>query len=565
MAPQESRLSYAIRQSGNRPAMPAGVLHGLPLRPPMLRWDGRRYTGSRLEAFDAPAAQALPGVVAVMRREHYIGVVAVTAVLARQAVDSLCPVWRQASGLADKDGVPDSAHRSAESGAQASYVWRLPARASDAGIAATAWCAQDRATVWAPCPEPRQQAVMRAELSRLLGLDIDRVQVVDIHAGSMGGVHALDALDAAADAALLSQFAQRPVRVPLQGPAAPGELALRPEEAPDGADAHPSIQPASPAAASAMLQTAVPWAVRPSLARLLGSPAQAGPSEQPAAQGAMSIVAGRHAMATPLPHAGAADLDAARVFAEESASDEEAARLGVDPLAHRLDRLPPGPGRQLAEQMAERAGWQAAPGGKEQALALRRRADERMHGRGYASAHVHETQPDGTAADSWSAWIAEVAVEPATGRIDVTRVVVGHDSRELQPAQGATIRTQDPQLLDAARRLLAAPASFDDWGADGSGVAPSEEEAGTALFAPTEALAQVQAHVPSTATSPVGHGQLAADGVLTLPAAAAIANAVFDATGVRLRQVPFDSEQLRLALASTQTSAAPARRGWRRL
>jgi len=565
MARQDSRPPYAIRQSGNTPAMPDGVLHGLPLRPPALHWDGQRYTGARLQSFDAPAAQALPGVVAVVRREHYIGVVAATAVLARQAVDSLYPVWRQASGPADRSGAPGpAAHRPAESGAQ-SYVWHLPARASGTGIAATAWCAQDRATVWAPCPEPRQQAVMRAELSRLLGLDIDRVQVIDIHAGSPGGVHALDALDAAADAALLSQFVQRPVRVPLQGPAAPGELALRPEEALDGADAHPSFQPASPTAAPAMLQTAVPWAVRPSLARLLGTPTQAGPSEQPAAQGAMPIVAGRHAMAVPLPHAAAADLDAARVFAEESASDEEAAHLGVDPLAHRLNRLPPGPGRQLTEQMAERAGWQAVPDGKGQALALRRGADERLLGRGYASAHIHASQADGTAADSWSAWIAEVAVEPATGRIDVTRVVVGHDSRDLQPAQGATIRAQDPQLLDAARRLLMAPASFDDWGGDGSGAASSEDKTRTALPPSTGTLARAEAYMPPTAASPVDHGQLAADGVLTLPAAAAIANAVFDATGVRLRQVPFDSEQLRRALTSAQAPAAPARGGWRRL
>ena len=564
MALRDSRPSFAIRQSGNAPAMPGGVLHGLPLRPPSLAWDGQRYTGSRLLAFDAPAAQALPGVVAVMRREHYIGVVAVTAVLARQAVDSLYPVWRQVSDPTDKSGVPDSAaHRSTASDPQA-YVWHLPARASDAGLAATAWCLQDRATVWAPCSEPRQQAVLRAELSRLLGLDIDRVQVIDIHAGSPGGAHALDLLDAAADAALLSQFVQRPVRVSLQGPCAPGELALQPEKTLDRAAAHPSTQPASPIAAPAVLQTAVPWAVRPSLARLLGTPAQAGPSDRPAAQGAMPIVAGPGAMTAPLPQAGVADFDAARVFAEESASDEKAALLGVDPLAHRLNQLPPGPGRTLAEQMAERAGWQAVPAGKGQALAPRRGADERLHGRGYASAHIRETQTDGTATDSWSAWIAEVAVEPATGRIDVTRVVVGHNSRDLRPAQGATIRAQDPQLLDAARRLLAAPARFDDWGIDGGG-APSEEETGTALSPMAGALAQSDANPPAATASPIDHGRLAADGVLTLPAAAAIANAVFDATGVRLRQVPFDSEQLRLALTSTQAPVAPARRRWRRL
>ncbi|MGN6581825.1 MAG: c-type cytochrome [Bordetella sp.] len=563
----DTRPALAAEHARTQPAMPDGVLHGLPLRPPSLHWDGQRYTGALLQAFDAPAAQTLPGVVAVMQRGHYIGVVAVTAGLARQAVDSARPVWQRSAVQADGNGAPGlSSSRSAESGAR-SYVWQLPARAADAGVAVTAWCLGDRVCVWAPCPAPRGQAVMRAELSRLLGLDIELVQVIGGNTDSPPGAHALDVLDAAADAALLSQCVQRPVRVPVQGWAAPGELALQPGAMPDAFDARPSTHAASSATAPGVLLSAVPWAVRPSLARLLSTPAQAEPSEQPTAQGAMDIVAARHAMPAPLPHAGAADFDAARVFAEESARDEEAVQQGSDPLAHRLNRLPPGPARQLAERMAERAGWRAVTGAQGQALAPRRGADERLHGRGYASAHLRETHADGTAADRWSAWIAEVAVEPATGRIDVTRVVVGHDSRDLRPAQGATIRTQDPRLLDAARRLLAAPASFDDWGIDGSGAAPAQEKAERALSASTtpEALAQADTRTPSATAPPIDHGQLVADGVLTLPAAAAIANAVFDATGVRLRQVPFDGEQLRLALTATQASAAPVRSGWRRL
>lgn len=68
------------------------------------------------------------------------------------------------------------------------------------------------------------------------------------------------------------------------------------------------------------------------------------------------------------------------------------------------------------------------------------------------------------------------------------------------------------------------------------------------------------AGVPATPGQAIAHGQLQADGVLTLPAAAAIANAIFDATGVRLRQAPFDSEALRLALAHKAGAAAPNRK-----
>ncbi|MFT4191794.1 MAG: cytochrome c, partial [Comamonas sp.] len=77
-------------------------------------------------------------------------------------------------------------------------------------------------------------------------------------------------------------------------------------------------------------------------------------------------------------------------------------------------------------------------------------------------------------------------------------------------------------------------------------------------LAPRPAAGAVQENLD--AGEPIAHGPLEADGVITLPAAAAIANAVFDATGVRLRQVPFDSEQLRLALAPARPQTPPARR-----
>ncbi|MEG1767652.1 MAG: c-type cytochrome, partial [Comamonas sp.] len=52
------------------------------------------------------------------------------------------------------------------------------------------------------------------------------------------------------------------------------------------------------------------------------------------------------------------------------------------------------------------------------------------------------------------------------------------------------------------------------------------------------------------------------DGVETLPAAAAIANAVAHATGVRLREVPFDAEQLRRSLGAPEAGATPRKRPW---
>jgi nicotinate dehydrogenase subunit B len=56
------------------------------------------------------------------------------------------------------------------------------------------------------------------------------------------------------------------------------------------------------------------------------------------------------------------------------------------------------------------------------------------------------------------------------------------------------------------------------------------------------------------ALPPVGAGEAS-----TAPVAAALANAIFDATGVRLRAVPFTLDRVKAALTARAGSAAPAR------
>src|SRR5690606_3441855 len=114
------------------------------------------------------------------------------------------------------------------------------------------------------------------------------------------------------------------------------------------------------------------------------------------------------------------------------------------PLAWRLQHLPAGPGRDLAQQVAERAHWPAPS----DAAASLPDADGRLRGRGFATAQVQTLDADGADRMVWSAWVAEVAIHPNTGQIEVTRVVAGHDSQQLHAAQSATlrpeIRLQDP-------------------------------------------------------------------------------------------------------------------------
>ena len=75
--------------AGNAPALPSDLLHGLALRPPVAAWDGLRYRGSVPLHARLQDAQAMAGVVAAVQRGHFLGVVAVAPVHARQAAAGL--------------------------------------------------------------------------------------------------------------------------------------------------------------------------------------------------------------------------------------------------------------------------------------------------------------------------------------------------------------------------------------------------------------------------------------------------------------------------------------------
>ncbi|MGE8566407.1 MAG: c-type cytochrome [Achromobacter sp.] len=561
-------LASPHHHAGLPAALPTDLLHGLALRPPSVLWDGARYRGSVLQHAQLDQARALAGVVLAVQRTHFVGVVAVSPVHARQAAMALAPVWQ----------APDAVQTPRADAADSDpirYGMRLPSSEPRAGARATAWVLNGHASMWLPACSPATQAQVRRELAALLQQAEDTIRVTVDGAVSAGqdAVHPLDLMDAAADAALLSQAVGRPVCVACQSHAAE-ELVLRvpvtgattesvalnvvasnhaasnaaASNASTSSASTLSPQPASAADAfvAAMLSDAS-WAVRPSLARLLSQPGQASASAHATVCGA-SVTSSRRAL--PPLRASVDELNAAQVFAQESQWHENALAHDKDPIAWRLEHLPEGKGRELARQVVDRATSHADD-------AAARRAGL-LHGTGFATAQVQCVDDDGAARMVWSAWVAEVSVQPQTGHVDVTRVVAGHDSQHMQPAQAASmhaeIEQQTPWLLANARRLLAGPPTFDDW------TSPSQQDdAENAIALRRDAGGDGLVQRDATANALDGvvkQGQLAVDGAVTLPAAAAIANAIHNATGVRLRQAPFDTESLRLALANQRPSRA---------
>jgi CO/xanthine dehydrogenase Mo-binding subunit len=167
--------------------------------------------------------------------------------------------------------------------------------------------------------------------------------------------------------------------------------------------------------------------------------------------------------------------------------------------------------------------WEPRPSPRE------RTADALTRGRGFAYVHYKH-------AEAYVAMGIELAVERATGRIQVERVVCVQDCGLIVAPDG--VRSQvEGSILQTLSRVLMEEVKFDrarvtsvDWASYPimrfSQVPRLEIEL---IDRPTE--------------KPVGAGEAS-----TAPVGAALGNAVFDATGVRLRTIPFTPERVKAAL-----------------
>ena len=152
-------------------------------------------------------------------------------------------------------------------------------------------------------------------------------------------------------------------------------------------------------------------------------------------------------------------------FAHESYIDELATEAGVDPIEYRLRYLKDPRAVDLVKAVAERADWTPRPVWKEPAA-----EGDIVRGRGFAYAlYVHSKFPGFGAA--WSAWIADVAVNKATGDVSVTRVVAGQDSGLMINPDGVRHQIHG-NVIQSTSRALMEEVSFDrtsvtsrEWGA----------------------------------------------------------------------------------------------------
>lgn len=520
-----------------------GMLHGRVVRPPSYR--------ARLAALDEGRVRELPGVRAIVREGHFLGVIAGREEQAIRAMTALARSarWQEADDLPDENALHDyllaqpaedevlldkSAPLAAAGDAlAATYTRPYLAHASIGPSCAIAWWRGGQLEVWS-----HSQAIyaLRDELAKVLG--VPAADVVVRHAEGAGCYGHNGADDAALDAALLARAVNgSPVRVQWMredefawepyGPA----MAVKLSGALDGGGrvaqwrqeiwgnrhlTRPGRHPNPGLLAAWHLERgfAPPPAVDMPLAMGGGSQRNA----VPAYDFSNARVVNHAVQALPLRVSTLRALGAhLNVFAIESFMDELAHAAGADPVEFRLRHLKDERARAVIRAVAQAAGWK--PGA----------AGDGARGRGIGFARYKNL-------GDWVAVVAEVEVAEA---VRVRRVVAALDCGRIVNPDGVTNQAEGG-IVQAVSWTLKEQVRFDrsrvttrSWG-----------DYPILTFDEAPAVEVVLLDRPHEPWLGVGEGMMG-------PTAAAIGNAVFHAIGVRVRDLPLTRERVMAAINSS--------------
>jgi CO/xanthine dehydrogenase Mo-binding subunit len=212
----------------------------------------------------------------------------------------------------------------------------------------------------------------------------------------------------------------------------------------------------------------------------------------------------------------------ARAFASETLLNEIAADLAVDPIDLRLRYLTGDKrGTEILKAAAQKAQWQTrgAPAAKASGATAT--------GRGVAM-----TRRSG----GYAAAIADVEVNKTTGKVTVQRVTLAHDCGLIVNPDGVKNQVEG-NIIQGVSRALLEEVTF-----DAAGVTSLDWSSYPILKFPDIPAVDIVL-VNRQDVAPLGAGELS-----TVPIPAAIASAIFDAVGIKLRDVPFTPKRVQAAL-----------------
>jgi CO/xanthine dehydrogenase Mo-binding subunit len=522
-----------------------GMLHGRMIRPPV--------AGAVPVAVDDGPVNDIPGI-RVVRDKGFIGIVAEREWDAVQAAERLRVTWSDAAppfpemaALYDhirqapvlKRDVPvatgeiDPAFAGAARVVEAEYEWPFQSHASMGPACAVVDARADEATLWTGSQKPH---FARDGVARALGLP--QAKVHGIWVPGPGSYGRNDAGDAGIDAALLSKAVGRPIRV--QGmryeghgwdPKGPASI-HRARAALDKDGAVIGYVFESKGFSRVDIDTNESDPSYSLAGQLMGLPLKSLqgfgiPTESYGFANkrlAWETIAPLLDRASPLRTAHLRDPVGPQIqFASESFIDEIAAAVGADPVAFRLRYLKAPRDIAVVKAAAERAQWEPRPSPRPD------RTGDTLTGRGIAYA-----QRSGAVV----AIVAEVEIDRGTGKVWARKFTVAHDCGLIINPDGLK-RCIEGNVVQGTSRALSEEVAFDRTNVS------SVDWVSYPILDITEAPEAVDiVLINRPELPPAGAGESS-----IRPVAAAIANAVFDATGVRLRRAPLTPQRLKPALA----------------
>ena len=210
-------------------------------------------------------------------------------------------------------------------------------------------------------------------------------------------------------------------------------------------------------------------------------------------------------------------------FASESFIDEVATAVNADPIEFRLRHVKEPRDVAVIKAAAEKAKWDTRPSPR------RDQTGNKVSGRGIAYAQRNGTRV---------AVIAEVDIERASGKIWARKFTVAHDCGQIINPDGLA-KCIEGNIVQGVSRTLWEEVTFD------RNAVTSVDWVSYPILDITETPGQVDVVlINHPELPPTGAGEPS-----IRPVAAAIANAIFDATGVRIRRVPFSPDRVKAALS----------------
>jgi CO/xanthine dehydrogenase Mo-binding subunit len=508
-----------------------------------------------VQSVDESAARKIPGYAKTVVQGNFVGVVAENEWAALRASKEVKVKWsataavfpddvyrhmRSATPKATRElykrGDATAALARAAKKIEAAYEWPFQAHSTmGPGCAVVDFKSDGVTTVYSGAQKPH---ALQKGLAQLLRVPENQVRVVWVEAAGSYG-RAGDE-DVAADAALLSQAVGKPVRVQWsradmtawggKGPAAVMDLAAALDaegrivafEMTARAFSGTEIIP-QPTTAGNMLAGQLTGAANPTAGdEYVQWPGNSYPYAIPNVRSVGHIVPPLYPSASPLRTTHLRDPNGpAGTFACESFIDELAAAAGADAIEFRMRHVDDPRAKAVLTAATEHARWEHRP------------SPNPHHGRALAGRGVALSLRGGT----YVATVAEVEIDSASGAVRVKRLVCAHDCGLIVNPE-ALRGTIQANLVQSLGRTLKEEVTFDksrvtsvDWN--------TYPVARWADVPEIEVVLLNRTDLPSS-----GAGEPS-----SRPTAAAIANAVFDAAGVRLRRVPLTPARVKAALA----------------